>query len=279
MTLFGVVFCAVASTLQVPSASMGRAIPVAVVLPRDYETSGCRYPVVTCLHGVGGTYQTFLDPPTFSAVDEHGFIAVLPQSGPSWWFDSPVVATNRFETFVAKELVGYVDSHYRTCPCRSARALVGASMGGHGACWIGFRHSDVFGAVGSIYGGVDIMPFSDKFGISNVLGAKEGNEELWRAHSCLTAAAALKPGDLEIIICVGTEDFFLDANRRLHKILNERGIRHSYLEIAGVDKSHSSHHEDFKRMVEPFVFGHIARYFNHRWRDGLRAGAVEDNIK
>lgn len=183
MTLFGIVFCAVASTLQVPSASMGRAIPVAVVLPRDYETSGCRYPV------------------------------------------------------------------------------------------------DVFGAVGSIYGGVDIMPFSDKFGISNVLGAKEGNEELWRAHSCLTAAAALKPGDLEIITCVGTEDFFLDANRRLHKILNERGIRHSYLEIAGVDKSHSSHHEDFKRMVEPFVFGHIARYFNHRWRDGLRAGAVEDNIK
>ena len=270
MTLASLVLCAVVQHLMVPSASMKRDIPVAVVLPSNYAASEVRRPVITCLHGVGGTYSTFLERSTFDAVDTYGFIAVLPQSGPSWWFDSPVVATNRFETFVARELTAYIDGAFRTAADRNARAVVGASMGGHGACWIGFRNRDMFGAVGNIYGGVELAPFAGRFGIERVLGPLSGNESLWRRHSVLAEAEKLKPGEVRLITCVGTRDFFLEANRRMHSILKANGVEHEYLEITGGDLSRSSHHENFKRMVEPIVYEYICRHFRLSEKDTRR---------
>ena len=247
--------------LHIPSPSMARDVPVAVVLPRDYGRSGRRHPVVFCLHGVGGTYSTFLGEPLFRAVDEYGFIAVCPQSGRSWWFDAPAVATNRYETFVSSELVEWIDRTYKTKSCRAMRAIVGASMGGHGACWIGFRHSDVFGAVGNVYGGVDFTGFPKQFGLSGLLGPKIGNEETWRRHTALAASDTLADGALDFITCVGVKDFFLGPNRALHERLWSRGVRHSYLEIAGWDDAHMSHNCDFLRMVEPIIYARFASFF------------------
>ena len=248
--------------LGVPSLSMGREVPVAVVLPRDYAQNVRRHPVVVCLHGVGGTYATFLGEPLFRAVDEYGFIAVCPQSGRSWWFDSPIVASNRYETFVSSELVAWFDGTYRTKADRTARAIVGASMGGHGACWIGFRHPSVFGAVGNIYGGVDFTGFPKRFGLSDLLGPKRGNDETWRRHTALAASDSLTAGTIDLITCVGSKDFFLDPNRLLHERLRSRGIGHSYLEIVGWDKAHMAHDSAFMRMVEPIIYAHLAYFFS-----------------
>ncbi|MBQ2628280.1 MAG: hypothetical protein IJG13_01250, partial [Kiritimatiellae bacterium] len=247
--------------VDVPSPSMGRTVPVAVVLPRYYGRNGGRHPVVVCLHGVGGTSSTFLGEPLFRAVDGYGFIAVCPQSGRSWWFDAPAVATNRYETFVSSELVEWIDRTYKTKSCRTARAIVGASMGGHGACWIGFRHPDVFGAVGNVYGGVDFTGFPKQFGLSDLLGPKIGNEETWRRHTALAASDSLADGTLDFIICVGVKDFFLGPNRALHKRLCSRGVRHAYLEIAGWDDAHMSHNGDFLRMAEPIIYARFASFF------------------
>ena len=51
------------------------------------------------------------------------------------------------ETFVARDLVQYIDSHYRTMADRNSRGLVGHSMGGYGATRIGMKHADVFGSL------------------------------------------------------------------------------------------------------------------------------------
>jgi S-formylglutathione hydrolase FrmB len=76
-------------------------------------------------------------------------IVVLPDSktvyGGSMYSIS--ITTGDFETFVARDLVHYVDSHYRTIPNRLSRGLVGHSMGGYGAARIGMKHPDVFGAL------------------------------------------------------------------------------------------------------------------------------------
>ena len=65
----------------------------------------------------------------------------------------------QFEDYISDEVIRYVDSHFRTIPDRKARAISGLSMGGHGAMWNAIRHRDVFGAVGSTSGGLDIRPF------------------------------------------------------------------------------------------------------------------------
>ena len=76
-------------------------------------------------------------------------IVVLPDSktrhNGSMYSSSPTVGD--FERFVARDLVAYVDAHYRTLPDRASRGLVGHSMGGYGATRIGMKHADVFGSL------------------------------------------------------------------------------------------------------------------------------------
>ena len=60
---------------------------------------------------------------------------------------SSSVTTGDFEQFIARDLVAYIDAHYRTLPDRLSRGLVGHSMGGYGATRIGMKHADVFGSL------------------------------------------------------------------------------------------------------------------------------------
>jgi S-formylglutathione hydrolase FrmB len=60
---------------------------------------------------------------------------------------SSSVTTGDFELFITRDLVAYIDAHYRTIPERQSRGLVGHSMGGYGATRIGMKHSDVFGSL------------------------------------------------------------------------------------------------------------------------------------
>ena len=77
------------------------------------------------------------------------FIVVVPdsftkQSG-SMYSDS--VTVGNFETFTAKELVAYIDGHYRTIAKRESRGLAGHSMGGYGTLRLGMKHPDVYSAL------------------------------------------------------------------------------------------------------------------------------------
>ena len=88
----------------------------------------------------------------------------------SWYFDSPVLKDFQYESFYTKTLVPYIDAHYRTVASRQGRAITGLSMGGHGALFLAMRHTDLFGACGSMSGGVDIRPFPLNWNIPDVLG-------------------------------------------------------------------------------------------------------------
>jgi S-formylglutathione hydrolase FrmB len=60
---------------------------------------------------------------------------------------SSSATTGDFERFIARDVVSYIDAHYRTLPNRLSRGLVGHSMGGYGATRIGMKHADVFGSL------------------------------------------------------------------------------------------------------------------------------------
>ena len=57
------------------------------------------------------------------------------------------VTTGDWETFVAHDLVSYVDSHYRTLADASSRGLAGHSMGGYGTIRIGMKHPGIFSSM------------------------------------------------------------------------------------------------------------------------------------
>lgn len=130
---------------------------VLVVLPPGYAANPKkRYPVVYALHGYSiGAEQWSREihvPQTVEGAFGKGvaeMIVVLPDSktlhNGSMYSSSQT--TGDFETFVSRDLVAYVDQHYRTLARRESRGLVGHSMGGYGASRIGMRHADVFGAL------------------------------------------------------------------------------------------------------------------------------------
>lgn len=110
--------------------------------------------------------------PVQEMADKYGVIIVTPSVGLSWYFDSPVDSNTQFETFVSKELVKYVDSHYRSLPKRGA-CTCWVEYGGHGAMFIAVRHKDVFSAAVPISGELTyadptlVGSFSDRWGSSN----------------------------------------------------------------------------------------------------------------
>lgn len=130
---------------------------VIVFLPPDYQKNkNRRYPVVYALHGysIGAEQwtQEIHVPQTIEGAFTQGaqdMIVVLPDSKTvhNGSMYSSSVTTGDFENFIARDLVAYIDAHYRTIPHRSARGLVGHSMGGYGASRIGMKHSDVFGSL------------------------------------------------------------------------------------------------------------------------------------
>lgn len=145
-------------SIQVKSAGMNKEVKVVVVAPEQAAARPC--PVIYLLHGYSDNQNGWIEikPDLPQIADEKGIIFVCPDGKNSWYWNSPMQADVRYEDFISKELVSYIDSHYSTIANRDGRAITGLSMGGHGALWNAIRHSDVFGAAGSTSGGLDIRP-------------------------------------------------------------------------------------------------------------------------
>jgi S-formylglutathione hydrolase len=141
---------------------------VTIYLPPGYDANRHqRYPVVYLLHGYLFTDQYWTGtgvpapgdmpgPNVPAAMDNliaHGeanpMIVVMPNAdtkyGGSMYSSS--VTTGDWETYIAEDLVAYVDKNYRTIPDRLSRGLAGHSMGGYGAIRIGMKRPDVFSSL------------------------------------------------------------------------------------------------------------------------------------
>ncbi len=221
---------ATVDTAVTHSASMKKDIKAVVVMPDNYSKKTA-YPVVYLLHGYSGNYADWITkvPAIKRLSDQYNLIIVCADGNfGSWYFDSPVDSSWRYETYVSKELVNYIDEHYSTIKDRKDRAITGLSMGGHGALYLAFKHQDVFGAVGSMSGGVDIRPFPNNWNLSDRLGTFKDHPENWEKNTVINLLYLLTPGSLSITLDCGTEDFFYGVNKTLHEKLLERNIPHDY---------------------------------------------------
>jgi putative tributyrin esterase len=121
-----------ATVVSVPSASLGREQAATILLPASYRTSQQRYPVMYLLHGGGQDHTAFATRGWFRALASRDMIVVTPSAGDSWYVNSVADAKAKYEDFVIKDLIEYVDRQYRTMASRDGRAVAGVSMG-HGA--------------------------------------------------------------------------------------------------------------------------------------------------
>jgi S-formylglutathione hydrolase FrmB len=136
-----------------------------VYLPPGYEVSDRRYATAYLLHAFGQTNAEMVNPPTdderarvpvedilepvFRRMGVPPMIVVIPDGTARWgcgqWVDSPV--SGRFGSYVAKDVVSFVDANYRTIPDARSRGVFGFSSGGMGAWNIVSQNPDVFAAM------------------------------------------------------------------------------------------------------------------------------------
>jgi len=223
-------------TLKVESEIMNKTITNLVILPDDYNAKTPKLPVVYLLHGAGGDYSSWTAkvPKIKAYANTYNVIIVCPDGGKtSWYLDSPIDPSMQYETYVSQELIEAVDSNYNTISDKHGRAITGLSMGGHGAFYLAFKHPDIWGAAGSMSGGLDLRPYPNHWDISKRLGKQAEQKERWREHSVINMLHLLDGTNLKLIFDCGVDDFFYGDNQRMHKKLVERRIPHDYIERPG----------------------------------------------
>jgi len=146
-----------ASSIQGNPAGEEATRHITIYLPPGYEHSNERYPVIYFLHGYSWTdsstmaewkINTLLDT-SISMKHTKPVIMVLPDGytryGGSFYTNSTL--TGNWADYIAKDVVHYVDQHYRTITTREARGIAGMSMGANGALKICMLYPEVFSVV------------------------------------------------------------------------------------------------------------------------------------
>src|SRR5215210_5007210 len=150
--------CALANgrieTVRFQSKLVNTTLPYNVILPTDYKTSRTtRYPVLYLLHGLTGHYNDWVARSNIADyAADYRMIVVMPEANDSWYTDSATVATEKYETYILRELIPDVQQRYRTIEARYGRAIAGLSMGGYGAIKFGLKSPATFIFAGSMSG-------------------------------------------------------------------------------------------------------------------------------
>jgi S-formylglutathione hydrolase FrmB len=229
---FQALYASKVDTVETFSTVMNKTIKAVVITPDNYSKDK-QYPVIYLLHGASGKnpYADWISkaPNIAGLTDTYNLIIVCPDGNPtSWYFDSVEDPSSQYETYVSNELVKFIDTHYSTRKDRSGRAITGLSMGGHGALYLAFKHQDVYGAAGSMSGGVDIRPFTDRWDIAKRLGTFAQHPERWEQNTVVNMVPLITNGSLALIIDCGVSDFFFQVNNDLHQKLLDAKINHDF---------------------------------------------------
>jgi S-formylglutathione hydrolase FrmB len=257
-------------------------------LPPSYATErGRRFPVAYYLHGHGQDESAWIGDGRIDAVMDSliaaggaelilvmpdgddgrystwavpvGYQACAESSQRHWADEAPsayCVRRQRYDEYVARDLVAHIDSTYRTLPDRGHRGIAGLSMGGYGAISLALRYPEVFSAAASHSGSLSPFyagphPFHEparyttsidslvrRFGpeAAAIFGRDtttwHGRDPAYQAQVLLRSPgrAHLMPA---LYVDVAEKDHLIDPNRDFHAKLRRLGIPHEYREQAG----------------------------------------------
>ena len=215
------------------SPAVGGRLRLAVYLPAGYASSRRRFPVVYFLHGLPAAAGSFRGADFLEralASSGRRAIIVAPQgardndSDPEYLDWGP---GRNWETAITSDVVGYVDSHFRTIGTRQGRAIVGLSAGGYGAVMLALHHLPAFSVVESWSG--YFHPTDPAGDHALDLGSPQANANA-SAHAfvkSLKRGFARRPTFFAFYVGSG-DARFRDENRLFHRELAAGGVPHVF---------------------------------------------------
>ena len=228
--------------VMVPSLALGgRMQETYVYLPSGYaQHPRGRYSVLYLLHGFPGRPLAFLSTVRMGIIDDvftrrhraQPLILVMPFGSTGTFNDQEWVnglgAGNGWSTFVSRDLVRYVDAHYRTLASARGRAVAGLSEGGYGAINIALHHPREFSVVESWSGYMRPDKLHSIFG-RNLQLLPANDPRLLMP----TAASALRRTGTYFWFYSGSTDRYRRQNAAFAQQLAALHIRYSYRLVVG----------------------------------------------
>ena len=225
-----------------PSPTLGmERRRMTIYTPPGYDSSQKRYPVLYLLHGAGGDENAWSELGRTAQIADNliaqgkaePMIIVMPngngaqQAVPGEYpesmykpsFRNPRTMDGAIENAFVKDVVAYVDSHYRTLADRRHRAIAGLSMGGFHSLYISANNPDVFGFVGL---------FSAAINRGNPSGPYAAIYQ--DLDNKLARQFSLSP---YYYIAIGDKDFLFKDNVDYRKRLDAKGYKYTYVETDG----------------------------------------------
>jgi enterochelin esterase family protein len=206
------------------SATYGDEHPFAVYLPPGYRSGTVRYPVLYLVHGGGDVYLSWVNAGAANVILDNliaakkavPMIVVMPYNGSNYpnlplEQGGPAGSTPpRFEQYMTKELMPFIDANYRTLADRKHRAMAGLSAGGGATFNVGLKHTELF----------------SQFGLFSS-GAITG-EAASRYPELASGKAA--EGKLDLLwISYGNQDPNHTGAEAFHAALTKNGVKHTYV--------------------------------------------------
>ncbi|WP_304516413.1 alpha/beta hydrolase [Cecembia rubra] len=235
-------------TIKVYSQVMDKHLKAAVVKPETYSIGEKSFPTVYLLHGGSGSFSDWHQKVTkdnllVDLANKYQVLIVTPGVGPaSYYYDSPIMDSVKYESYFIKELIPFIDKNFRTIKKREARAITGLSMGGHGAIMLSAKNPELFIAAGSMSGvmniDTDLWTVNEEFRKIRKENQKAmlGEIDYKSPFSEFTAVGLvdrMKVNGISLIIDCGVDDFLIKTNRQIHQLLLENGTPHEYTERPG----------------------------------------------
>jgi putative tributyrin esterase len=218
------------------STSLGRDMHYLVLLPHDYE-NGHRFPVLYLLHGLYGDYKNW---DTLTHLENYAktlpLLIVMPDADNSWYTNSATKPADKFEDYIAKDLISEIDAKYRTVRERRSRAIAGLSMGGYGAVKLSLKYPELFAFTGSLSGAFNAAQNLDdlrpdfRVKLLEVFG-NAGSRT--REQNDIFRLLKTTHDYQYFYLGCGTADFFLDTNRDFSTQLSAKKIPYEYHETPG----------------------------------------------
>ena len=216
------------------SEALNKMTSAMVILP---EGKPGPFPVFYLLHGLSDDHTVWTRRTSIERYIEHlPLIVVMPNGERGFYTDAKSNSKAAFETYLIRDLIGFVDNTFQTISNRSGRVIGGLSMGGYGAIKIALKHPDLFCAAVSHSGALGFASRSfskdDEWGREwiPVFGENPqgGSEDIF---------ALVERADRNTLpalrIDCGVDDRLIEDNRRFHQHLEKLGIPYEYQEFPG----------------------------------------------
>ncbi len=224
--------------VTVPSEALKGSRKATILVPAGYAQSAARYPVLYLLHGLTGSYEDWTKKTNLTGyAAAYGLIIVMPEGENSWYTNSAARADYRYEDFIIKDLIGYVDSNYRSIADRHGRAIAGLSMGGYGAMKLGLKFPALFSSLASFSGALALAQPGLKLQglVAKTIAETFGpdNHEARPLNDPFELAKKLGAVRPMIYFDCGNSDRLLESNRKFAELLASLKIPYEYREPPG----------------------------------------------